>query len=529
MRNRCVVFLALCFGATLLQAQSSSVSLQTVSNYKQWGWDAIVMQNPFITIATVPAIGGRVMQYDLGFFPSVFVNGTELGKTYTPAQNSPWHNFGGYKTWPAPQSQWNAAGWPPPPTLDFGTYVVLDTVRTNDSAAVEVGSSVENWFSPGIRFIRKASVYSGTSRVKMEETIVNQGAQAATWSMWGVTQSNVNHPGMTDYGNYRVYFPINPNSLYGQSGVRTQGNSRAWKGLAAPGVYGVQFVADNQKLFADPHKGWIAYAVLSDSIVFAKTFDIYEGEQYPDNGSRIAVYVSGSNPSYFEVETTSPSINLAASGGTYTFTVNWWASKVRAPILDVNAVGATASRLSYNLATRILSAVYGVFYEGTVRIAYFDANGQLLSEGPQQGVSPLNEVQLNETTDFPAGAKTVKIQVHDLKGGLIGFLDSADVSQLLTSVEKKTVTFPLAYRLESNYPNPFNPSTVINYQLPVNSFVSLRVYDVLGREIETLVNDRKNAGNHSVTFQGGNLPSGVYFYQLRAGSFAQTKKLLLLK
>ena len=529
MKNKCVFFLTLCFGPTLLQAQATGVSLQTVSNYKQWGWNAIVMQNPFITIATVPAIGGRVMQYDLGVLPSVFVNSSELGKTYTPAQNSPWHNFGGFKTWPAPQSQWNAGGWPPPPILDFGAYTVLDTIQTNDSASVEVFSPVESWFAPGIRFIRRATMYSGTSRLKMEETIVNQGTQAATWSVWGVTQAIVNHQGMTDYGNYWVYFPINPNSLYGQSGVRTQGNSRAWKGEVAPGVYGVQFVADNQKIFADPHKGWIAYADLSDTVVFAKTLDIFEGAQYPDNGCRIAVYVSASNPSYYEVETTSPSINLAASGGTYTFTENWWASKVRAPILDVNAVGATAGRLSYNSATRTLSALYGVFYEGTARIVYFDANGQKLSEGQQHGVSPLNEVQLNETTDIPSGAKTVVVQVRDLKGDFIGILDSADVVQLLTSVEKKTGTLPLEYRLESNYPNPFNPSTVISYQLPVNSIVSLRVYDVLGREIETLVNDRKNAGIHSVTFQGGNLPSGVYFYQLRAGSFVQTKKLLLLK
>ena len=115
MKNKRILPLALCFVATLLHAQTMSVSLQTVSNYKQWGWNAIVMQNDFITIATVPAIGGRVMQYDLGSLPSIFVNQAELGKNYTPTQNSQWHNFGGYKTWPAPQSQWNAGGWPPPP------------------------------------------------------------------------------------------------------------------------------------------------------------------------------------------------------------------------------------------------------------------------------------------------------------------------------------------------------------------------------------------------------------------------------
>jgi hypothetical protein len=85
------------------------------------------------------------------------------------------------------------------------------------------------------------------------------------------------------------------------------------------------------------------------------------------------------------------------------------------------------------------------------------------------------------------------------------------------------------YRLEQNYPNPLNPSTVISYQLPVNSFVTLKIYDVLGREIQTLINERQNLGSHSVTFDASNLSSGVYFYRLQAGTYSETKKLMLLK
>ena len=175
------------------------------------------MQNGIITIATVPAIGGRVMQYDLGTLPSVLVNSSLLGKTYTPAKNSNWYNFGGYKTWPAPQSAWNAGGWPPPPTLDYGGVHVDDTTQTNDSVSVVISSSTEQWYAPGVNFERKATMYPGTSRVKMDETIINQGGRAVNWSMWSITQSIVNHPNKTDYQNYWAYFPINPNSRYGQS------------------------------------------------------------------------------------------------------------------------------------------------------------------------------------------------------------------------------------------------------------------------------------------------------------------------
>jgi hypothetical protein len=89
------------------------------------------------------------------------------------------------------------------------------------------------------------------------------------------------------------------------------------------------------------------------------------------------------------------------------------------------------------------------------------------------------------------------------------------------------------FMLEQNYPNPFNPSTVISYRLPVTSKVTLKVYDVLGNEIATLVNEEEPAGEYEVEFNASsgirNLVSGIYFYQLKAGSFVETKKMILLK
>ncbi len=83
--------------------------------------------------------------------------------------------------------------------------------------------------------------------------------------------------------------------------------------------------------------------------------------------------------------------------------------------------------------------------------------------------------------------------------------------------------------LYDNYPNPFNPSTIIRYQLPIISHMTLKVYDVLGRLVKTLVNGNETAGRHEVTFEAGRLPSGVYFYCLTAGSYISMKKMMLLK
>jgi subtilisin family serine protease len=104
-----------------------------------------------------------------------------------------------------------------------------------------------------------------------------------------------------------------------------------------------------------------------------------------------------------------------------------------------------------------------------------------------------------------------------------------DFSSAVTGITEFGNAVPKDYSLLQNYPNPFNPTTVISYQLPVSSLLNLKVYDVLGRDVKTLMQGREDAGIHSVTFDAGDLSSGVYFYRLQAGNYTATKKLLLLK
>jgi hypothetical protein len=88
---------------------------------------------------------------------------------------------------------------------------------------------------------------------------------------------------------------------------------------------------------------------------------------------------------------------------------------------------------------------------------------------------------------------------------------------------------PEKYSLAQNYPNPFNPATTISYQVPSVSNVRLIVYDVLGKEIATLVNEQKSPGKYSVAFNASRFSSGMYFYKLSAGSFTETRKMILTK
>jgi hypothetical protein len=103
----------------------------------------------------------------------------------------------------------------------------------------------------------------------------------------------------------------------------------------------------------------------------------------------------------------------------------------------------------------------------------------------------------------------------------------------ISGAEDAADFIPGEIQLFQNYPNPFNPSTIIQYSVSNRQFVSLKVYDILGNDIATLVNEEKTAGAYDVEFSYGlnhrNLPSGVYIYQLRAGNFVETKKMILTK
>ncbi|HSR17716.1 MAG TPA: T9SS type A sorting domain-containing protein [Ignavibacteriaceae bacterium] len=86
-----------------------------------------------------------------------------------------------------------------------------------------------------------------------------------------------------------------------------------------------------------------------------------------------------------------------------------------------------------------------------------------------------------------------------------------------------------SFELFQNYPNPFNPSTVINFQIPEAGFVTLKVYDILGKEVKTLVNENKHVGSYNIRFDASDLASGFYIYQIRINSYISSKKMLLIK
>ena len=103
-----------------------------------------------------------------------------------------------------------------------------------------------------------------------------------------------------------------------------------------------------------------------------------------------------------------------------------------------------------------------------------------------------------------------------------------NIGPYIEGIEKHN-EIPDKFSLSQNYPNPFNPTTKIDYAIPKNGFVTLKIYDVLGREVKTLVNENKTPGNYSIDFNGSEFSSGVYFYKLESKGFSDVKRMILIK
>lgn len=154
---------------------------------------------------------------------------------------------------------------------------------------------------------------------------------------------------------------------------------------------------------------------------------------------------------------------------------------------------------------------------GSVRWSALDAGFAAASAGNVRVASVLGQPFAGTATATNSGITS-------------GFLVYPFRSALSSGIQANgSKDVPTVFELSQNYPNPFNPTTGVRYQVPGVSDVKLVVYDILGREVATLVNERKAVGRYEVSFDASGLASGVYIYRLTAGSFVQTRKMILLK
>ena len=186
----------------------------------------------------------------------------------------------------------------------------------------------------------------------------------------------------------------------------------------------MQYLPEGKKIFADSHPGWICYVDEHTGHAYAKTFDLSEGAEYPDQDAHVEAWINSEPLLYLGVEVVSPIVELAP-GGRYTFTEDWWAARVQGPVLQVNQADAIAQRL--RLEGDFLSATCGVFYEGKARLVFIGGDGKVLGESQEHVVTPLETFILREKTKVPQGAVRAELRVSDPGGVPIGVLDAVEL------------------------------------------------------------------------------------------------------
>ncbi len=199
-------------------------------------------------------------------------------------------------------------------------------------------------------------------------------------------------------------------------------------------------------------------------------------------------------------------------------------SIVLSPIPNPNGNGVITGEVKSDAGVSLAGVLVTAKSSGNTTVGYdiTDESGSYYISGLSSGNYTLTASKPNYTSQQSESS-------YDLNSGNTQ-VNNFSMSQSITDVNETVSTnSPSKYELDNNYPNPFNPSTVIKFSLPENAHVSLNIYNILGQKVAQLVNDNLSAGRYSIKFDAGRLSSGIYFYKLQTDDFASVKKMILQK
>ncbi len=245
--------------------------------------------------------------------------------------------------------------------------------------------------------------------------------------------------------------------------------------------------------------------------------DKYIGVRFKDSSIKLSGLVYG----YIKVNVASGGTSIKIYGDAYENSSNSIRTNTSLPVelttFKANNLGDKVE-LQWHTATEVNN--YGFDIERSQKTEVSSQNPQWLKIGFVKGNgnsnSPKNYSFIDDNP--PSGNFEYRLKQIDNDG-----------SFRYSNIVEASFMKPNKFELFQNYPNPFNPTTTIQYAIPKSEHVTIKVYDELGKEVSSLVNENKEAGQYRVNFNGSNLASGIYYYRIAAGDFSEVKKLMLLK
>ena len=400
------------------------------------GWQAASLSNGLVRLAAVPDIGGRLMAYDLGDYPYLFVAPDLAGKLFTTAENqgdgslAAWKNYGGDKTWPAPQGWDGPEQWPGPPDaiLDAGRYHLVELSSTGSEARLRMVSPAGS--PTGVQITREARIAAGTSRVNLHLSFTNIADRPVRWSIWDVVQLRADRRVPDGRLTYEpgcvVTAPVNPHSRFpaGYNVMFGAPDNPQWRVDRDQGLFVGSYMFEIGKVGLDSLGGWIAFANTATGYALVERFVVEPEGEYPDAGAAIECWTVGrgqvaslsydeaSGPFLMEAEVLSPFRDIAP-GAIASFDIEWSACRCAGPIIDVTAAGCVSRHLTVTSSGghAALAGAFGVFDVGRLELTWLDSSGAALASEHLESVTPLRLVQLDRRTMPPAHAAGLRLDV----------------------------------------------------------------------------------------------------------------------
>lgn len=398
------------------------------------GWQAVNLTNGLVRAVAVPDIGGRLMAYDLGDVPYLFVDPHLAGKLFSPAENqgdgslAAWKNYGGDKTWPAPQGWEGPDQWPGPPDaiLDTGRYRLAELTSTGAQARVRMVSPPGS--PTGVQITREARIVAGSSRLTLHLTFTNITDHAVRWSIWDVVQLRADKIGPDGRLTYEpgcvVTAPVNPRSRFpaGYNVMFGAADNPQWR--VENGLFVAPYRFEIGKVGLDSRGGWIAFANTAAGYAFAERFAVEPDGDYPDAGADIECWTVGrgqvatlsydetSGPFLMETEVLGPFRDIAP-GASASFDIEWGACRCDGPVLDVAEAGCVSRPLAVALAEgqAALNGAFGVFDVGRLELAWLADDGAVLETESLGPVTPTALVRVDHVAAPPIQAARLRLDV----------------------------------------------------------------------------------------------------------------------
>lgn len=427
----------------------------SVRKDKAAGWDGYVLDNGLARVSVAPAVGGRIIQYEVGGHEFFWVNKDLAGRAPAADGLGPggaWLNYGGEKLWPAPQGKGGPDEWPGPPdgVLDGSPH---EAEIAGPGAALRLTSRDDA--RSGIRFSRLVRLAPAGTRVTIDANMKNISARPRRWAIWSVAQLDAaDETGRGPNRRLVAWCPMNPRSRF-PPGFRVlfgPEDHPAYRPDAARSLLRVDYDYKVGKVGLDSPAGWAAVVDGRSGRVFVERFVHEAGRDYPD-GASVEFWLSGvgryrdggrdhdmpdnlaETPLYMESELLSPLAPLGP-GEEYAWHYEWAAAHIGGafPVVAVSEAGVTSEPLAIERrgGKCALRGRFGVFAPGRVEAEILDADGRILRTfAAAPAVSPLEAVVLESAFDLPAvppaspGPASVVLRLIDAEGRFAGELGRA--------------------------------------------------------------------------------------------------------